>query len=134
MNVTVINQTPTGVGARTIGYWKNHDRPLVQMLAQGPINLGDTTVTTVAQAVSVLSNSSAQDARNALLAQLLATILNLRNGADPSATGTSVIPTRDAAIAFLQTHPSPVTGKHPNRAQAIALEDTLGVYNNSAES
>jgi len=100
------------------------------MLNQGQINLGDRTVATVAEAVAVLSNSSATDARNALRAQLLATMLNLRNGSNPMATGADIRATVNAAVAFLAAHPQPVTGKHPDRPQALSLKDKLDVYNN----
>jgi hypothetical protein len=63
----------TDADALTIGYWKNHEAHLSEMLAQGPINLGDAVVATVEQAEAALNNSSASDAENALRAQLLAT-------------------------------------------------------------
>ena len=120
--------------ARTTGYWKNHQSQIAAMLTQGPIDLGDRVVTTVSEAVSVLSNASAQDARNSLRAQLLATILNLRNGSDPMATGPDIRPTAVfPAKAFLASHPSPVTGRHPDRAAGLALKDALDAYNNSGE-
>jgi len=134
VNVTVRNTTPTTFQpARTIGYWKNHPDQLAAILSQGSINLGDTMVTTVSQAVATLSNADAKDARNSLRAQLLAAILNLKNGADPNATGTDIRPTVDASINFLATNNSPVDGKHPNRQQALALKDNLDAYNNSGE-
>jgi hypothetical protein len=132
----VVNDVRPDPGAdpRTIGYWKNHQSQIQAMLDQdGPINLGDTVVTTVGQAVSVLGNSSANDARNALRAQLLATILNLRAGSDPLSNGPSIIPTVWASQAFLASHPAPVNGKHPDRAAALALKDVLDAYNNSGE-
>jgi len=36
----------------------------------------------------------------------------------------------NAAVAFLAAHPQPVTGKHPDRPQALSLKDKLDVYNN----
>jgi hypothetical protein len=133
--VTVNDVRPAKAqGARTIGYWKNHETHLLQMLTQdGPINLGDTTVSTVAQAVSVLSNASASDARNALRAQLLATVLNLRNGSNVLAIGPDIRSTVQQAVIFLAGHPAPVKSNHPDRAAAIALKDTLDTYNNSGE-
>ncbi len=123
----------SGVAARTIGYWKNHQDHLAQMLAYGPIDLGDTVVTTAAQAVTVLSNASAQDARDSLRAQLLAAILNLRNDANPFAAGADIRPTVGAATAYLDTHSSPVTGRHPDRASVLAMKDLLDAFNNSGE-
>lgn len=122
-------------GARTIGYWRNHESHVAAMLLQnGPIDLGGgTTVGTVSQAVSILSIASAQDARNSLRAQLLATILNLRNGANPSATGSDIRPTVNAAKGFLASHTTAVTGNHPDRAMGLALKDQLDAFNNSGE-
>lgn len=132
--VTVtVNDVVAGADARTIGYWKNHQAHVDEMLTQGPIELGDTTVSTVALAVSVLGNASGKDARNSLRAQSLATILNLRNGSDPSANGPDIRPTVTAAVAFLASHPTPVDGKHPDRAAALGLKDLLDGYNNSGE-
>jgi hypothetical protein len=133
--ITVNDVLPAQVqAARTIGYWKNHQTHVQQMLTQdGPINLGDTVITTVAQAVGVLSNASARDARDALRAQLLGTILNLRNGSNPFATPPDIRPTVTSAKAFLASHPSAVNGGHPDRATAIALKDRLDAYNNSGE-
>jgi hypothetical protein len=122
-----------GEAARTIGYWKNHQDHLAQMLAYGPIDLGDTVVTAAAEAVSVLSNASAQDARNSLRAQLLATILNLRNDANPFATGPDIRPTVGGATAYLDTHSLPVTRGHPDRAAVLAMKDLLDAFNNSGE-
>ena len=78
--------------ALTIGYWKNHTEHLAEMLAAGPIDLGDTVVATTEEAQAVLRNSSAADRRNALRAHLLATVLNLRNDSDPPITGEDTRP------------------------------------------
>jgi hypothetical protein len=134
VSVTVRDITPAEFeDARTIGYWKNHEEHLGQLLGEGPIELGDTTVTTVEEAIGVLSSSSAKDARDALRAQLLATMLNLRNGSDPLATGEDIRPVLDSAVSFLATHPEPVRGKHPDREAALSLKDLLDAYNNSGE-
>jgi len=121
------------VDARTIGYWKTHPHRdhLTEMLATGPSDLGDTVVNTANETVNVLKNSSATDARNALRVQLLATILNLRNGSDPNATGEDIGPTVEAAIEFLATHSGPVTGGHPDRDEEVELKDLLDEYNNT---
>ncbi|MBI4319194.1 MAG: tandem-95 repeat protein [Chloroflexi bacterium] len=134
VNIMVRNTTPTEFqAARTIGYWKNHEDHLGQTLARGSIDLGDRTVRTVRDAVAVLSNASARDARDSLRAQLLATILNLRNESDPLATGADIRPTVDSAVSFLRTHPNPVLGGNPDRQQAVSLKDRLDAYNNSGE-
>ena len=134
VNVTVRNGAPTQFQqARAGGFWKNHGADVERLLRDGPINLGDTNVATVAQAVSVLSNASAQDARDSLRAHLLATVLNLRNGSNPLATGTDIRPVVTSSVSFLATHPQPVTARHPDRAAGLALKDKLDDYNNSGE-
>lgn len=119
--------------ARSHGYWKNHRVELGNMLSLGPIDLGDVTVATAAQAVAVLSNASASDARNSLRAQLLGTILNLRNNSNPFAVDTDIRPTVEDAREFLATHLSPVTGRNPSRSFCLSLKDKLDIYNNSGE-
>ena len=117
---------------RTIGYWKNHDAHLAQMIAMGQINLGGgVVITTVAQALAVLEAADATDARVMLRAQLLATILNLRNGANPIVAGFDVRLVVSAAIEFLNTHPNPVEGGHPDREEGLRLKDSLDVFNNA---
>ena len=120
--------------ARGTGYWKNHEDHLAAVLTLGPIDLGDSVITAAADAKAVLSNPSARDARNALRAQLLATILNLRNNADPEVLGTSIAPTVSAAIVFLSSHTGQtVRGKHQDRSEALALKDELDAYNSSGD-
>lgn len=119
--------------ARSKGYWKNHAQHLAQALAKGSIDLGDTLVTTVSQAVSILADANTKDARYMLRAQLLATQLNLRNGSNPNAPGHDIRPVATKAKAFLAAHPNPVGATSADRAACIALKDALDVYNNSGE-
>lgn len=119
--------------ARTIGYWQNHEEHLREVLASGSIDLGDTTVTTVDGAIDILSNGNAKDARQALRAQILATILNLINGSDPFVTGEDIQPVVASAVNFLETHPMQITGAHPARQEALSMKDILDAYNNSGE-
>ena len=116
---------------RTIGYWKNHDSHLSQVLSNGAINLGSQSVRTVAEALSVLRAASSTDARLMLKAQLLATLLNLQNGSDAMQTGVDIRVTTQAAVQFLTDHSSTVGSGHPDRAQALSLKDKLDAYNNS---
>ena len=122
-------------GARTIGYWKTepHRDHLEAMVAISPIDLGDTIVETADQGVEVLSNSKAKDARDALRAQLLGTILNLRNGADPDAAGDDIGSVVEDSIEFLATHEDPVLRKDTDREEALDLKDLLDEYNNSGD-
>ena len=116
---------------RTIGYWKNHIVHLGQVLQTGSIDLGDYTVTTAWQAVCVLRNASAHDARGALRAQLLATILNLRNGSAPEACGVDIEDVVAEATQLLREVRVPIYGKHPDRAVALELKNLLDCFNNS---
>ena len=89
---------------------------------------------TVEQAVAILRAHNSKDARDSPSTQLLAAILNLRNGTDPNATGQDIRPTVGAAKQFLSDHISdPVTKKHPDRALALELKDKLDAFNNSGE-
>ena len=115
----------------TIGYWKNHDAHLAAVLSEGEIRLGDRTVRTVREALGVLGSASATDARDMLRAQLLATLLNLKNGSDPMQAGSDIRPITEQAVQFLATHTSPVTGGSRDRGLALSLKDKLDVYNNS---
>ena len=76
---------------------------------------------------------ASKDAKNALRAQLLAAILNLKNGGDPEATEVDIRPIINAAVDFLANHPDPVTNKHPDRGEVLALKDALDAFNNSGE-
>ncbi|MBI4311414.1 MAG: tandem-95 repeat protein [Chloroflexi bacterium] len=133
MSVRVRNTAPVSYPApRNIVYWKNNRQQLQRMLDQGPINLGDRTVGAIAEAMSVLSDSSVTDLRNPLRAQLLAAMLNVRNGSNPMATGADIRTTVNDAVAFLAAHPQPVTSRHPDRETAMSLHDRLDAYNNSS--
>lgn len=99
---------------RTIGYWKNHDgsgpqadmiTPLIQK-AGGTIWLGtpggakSIAVTTAAEASDIISNAGGANGFNQLYAQMLASKLNVLNGACDNA----IEETMAAADAFLATH------------------------------
>jgi len=116
---------PSDVDPRTIGYWKNHQGHIQDLIDDQPIG-----GLTVAEIVDILRNANAKDARNALRAQRMATVLNLRNGTDPGGILVTVIDAR----AFLMAHSGdPVTRKHPDRDEALDMKDLLDAYNNSGE-
>ena len=83
-----------------------------EMLSSGPIQLGDAIVSTASEEADVLSSAKARDTRDrdALRAQILATILNLRNDSDPLAIGEHIGSTVEEAAECLSTHLDPVTG------------------------
>ncbi|HYD41657.1 MAG TPA: hypothetical protein VEB43_12590 [Anaeromyxobacter sp.] len=81
----VVCRPPTSGGGatRTIGYYKTHAGAVAQCLAGSPINLGFTTVSTVAQANAVLwanpgSFKGVDKARATLARQTLAATCNAR--------------------------------------------------------
>lgn len=82
--------------------------------------------------VDLLNNSSASDAKNALSAQRMEALLNLKNAADPFATGEDIPDViQDAKLLLL--HSSPLKGNHKDghRQEALDLKDPLDEFNNS---
>jgi hypothetical protein len=89
----------------TIGFWKNHSglgngnqQDLISQYL--PISLGSLNVTTVEQAVAILSNMGSNGI-DKLMAQMLATKLNIANGAPVTPKLTAALA---AADAFLMTY------------------------------
>src|SRR3972149_3053606 len=120
------------------GFWENHPDYLSTILEISPIYLDDTTVKDVNQAISILQNASAKDAKDSLRAHLLTTILNLRNGADPKIAGSDINDVVKYTISFLVSYPEPVKsghhdedddGNHDDRKEALELKDKLEDYN-----
>src|SRR3970282_1548262 len=129
------------------GYWKTHSEHLESILELGPIDLGDTTVITIEQAMSILNNASAKDAKDSLRSQLLTTILNLKNGANPKITGHDINEVVKDSISFLESHLESVKSRHhdednddnhddedndsnhDDRKEALALKEKLEDYN-----
>ena len=119
--------------ALTPGYWKNHQSQLVKYL---PLSLGGYAVTSFATATSIFdgmncSSSSDQDAIGCLAGHLLASKLNVANGASSCIAGTIT-----SADAFLAGIGYAGTGKvyalsASQRSTAIALKDALDAYNNN---
>ena len=124
-----IAHPPSGADPRTIGYWKNHQEHIQDLIALNPIGPPASPLT-VADIVDILHNANAKDARNALRAQRMATVLNLRNESDPGGIVATVIAARDFLIAHAD---DPVTRKHPDRDEALDMKDLLDAYNNSGE-
>jgi hypothetical protein len=125
------NPSPGGACPHTIGYWKNQQTHLFDILEIGPINLGDRVINTVAQARDVLSQTSTSDARVMLRAQLLAAMLNRANGSSPIAAGFDVDVQIAQGQSFLASHPSPVLTGHPDREQALFIRDKNDQFNNA---
>jgi len=102
--VTVVCFEPHG-DTFTIGFWKNHSglgngnqQDLISQYL--PISLGSINVTTVQQAVDILSNMGSNGI-NKLMAQMLATKLNIANGAPVTPKLTAAL---TAADDFLMTY------------------------------
>lgn len=128
---TVTVNVPSSGCTLTIGYWKNHSSQITPLL---PISLGTpggaktVTVTTSAQAVTILGIPVASNGIDKLYAQELAAKLSIANGADSSA----VASTLSAADAFLATHSDADWGSltKAQQAQVNAWATTLANYNN----
>ncbi len=116
--------TPTAgqcVQALSIGYWSTHPNAITPLL---PITIADVEIDYSWQAVRYLK-ASATDATNALVAQLLAAILNGKNGADDSCIEDVI----DEAISFLTLHPLGSNPRGADRTYALSLKDALQSYN-----
>lgn len=126
----------TGACTRTPGYWKNHagnGKKQDVVTALLPIWLGtaggatSVQVTTSLQAIGILNRENdASDGINKLRAHLLATKLNLANGADGSVVASTIA----AADAFLATHGDWNALTAAEQAQVLAWKDVLDDYNN----
>lgn len=113
-----------GVGAFTIGYWKNHPEAWpVTSLTIGGETLDQN------QLLSMLQNAKSKDATNMLAAQLIAAKLNVENGADASTDVLDAISEADAFLTPLLTK----LGSDPrgeDRDYALMLKDILDWFNN----
>lgn len=128
--------TYVGAGARTIGYYKNHN--IASLL---PVTLySGVTVNTYTQVLSYLNGATSKDANVMLKAQLLAAVLNVKQDAT---LGTVYVPqfgkTVNAVIAdaraFLAVNGSANLTKDSGlRTQALDLKTMLDKINNSTES
>jgi len=131
---------PPSAGAFTPGYWKNHEAHTTSLL---PITLGNFAVGSFTLARDVFGemncgSSKPQAAIGCLAGHLLASKLNVKNGAD-----TCIQPTIDKADAFLKgqtvdgvpgiTYTGP-TGTYTltaaQRALVLDLKDKLDKYDN----
>jgi len=103
-----------------VGYWKSHsDAWPVEEITVGGVAY------TKAVAMSILDTASGGDATYILARQLIATKLNLLRGADASALETTVMD----ADGWLSAHPLGTDPSDPDRADGIALAETLDQYN-----
>jgi len=105
----------------TQGYWKNHPEawPVEEIM------IGGVTYTK-AEAITILETPPKGDATYILAHQLIAAKLNILKGADPSAVETTITEADD----WLSANPLGSNPSDPNRAQGIALAETLDEYNN----
>jgi hypothetical protein len=114
----------------TPGYWKNHQAATTALLPQ---SLGGYTVSTFAQAVAVFDAMKCSDAVDCLAGHLLAAQLDVANG-----SATCIAPVITQANSFLTSvsyaGPASYTISAAQRAQALALEQTLDNYTNDSTS
>lgn len=113
-----------GEGVGTPGYWKNHpDAWPVQELEVGGVTL------TQAEAIAILDNPAKGDATNILARHLVAALLNVAAGSDPSC----VVDEIAAAQDFLVAHPvgSGLKTNDPAwQSSGGPLAEHLDAYNN----
>jgi hypothetical protein len=131
----------------TPGYWKNHQAQTTRNL---PEPLGSFyTVTTFQQAQAVFaamncsnSSTSTQNAVGCLAGQLLAAELNVHNGVAPPACASNAISQANAFLSSVTRSSPPGVGyigptgtvytlTAAQRAQAVALANTLNSFNNT---
>jgi hypothetical protein len=136
---TVIIHVKSSYGTLTIGYWKTHagftgNNP-DNVTKYLPIWLGKSTgtksvqVTNASQAVSILQmNGTASNGINKLYAQLLATKLNIANGADDSSINL-VISASDDFLAIHNANDWNTLTK-AQKTQVLVWMNALDSYNN----
>ena len=139
---TITNRRETRSQPFTPGYWKNHRAQAEPLL---PVKLGNYVVSNFSQVTSVFNSmncgsSKPNDAVGCLAGHLLATKLNVKNGAsncinawigkaDAFLTGQVVPGTTVTGIVY--TGPSgSYTLTSAQRALAIQIKDALDKYNN----
>lgn len=105
----------------TQGFWRNREDawPVEELV------LGGTTYTK-AQLLVILGTPPRGDATYILIHQLIATKLNIANGADPTAIADTVV----AADAWLAAHPLGSKPTGADREAGLALAALLDDYNN----
>jgi hypothetical protein len=116
----------------TPGYWKNHTDVLDNFL---PIQLGDTEVTTVEQALIILQgNGDSSNGINKLSRNLLAMKLNFANfesEGTPVSDGAKIYAARADAV-LLEYDPEEWDSLSPELQQSIVnLAASLDYWNNS---
>ena len=104
---------------RSPGYWKNH----TELWPVQSLEIGDQIYD--AAGLLELLQYGGPDASHTLARQLVATKLNLANGTDPY-----IVPTVEAADAFLTVFPPGSNPRGQDRAEGLAIKDDLDAYNN----
>jgi hypothetical protein len=123
-----------GNGVRlTPGYWKNHQAATTALL---PVNLGNYTVSTFAQAKAVFVAMKCSNAADCLAGHLLAAELDVANGASNCIS--AVIDTANKLLAsFGYSGPGSVSNSKLTSAQiaqAKSLASQLDSYTNDSTS
>ena len=137
-NLVVCRRAFTGC-TRTIGYWKNHDGggPQPDMVSQYlPIALGDDVVDNTTESDAILGQRQASPSNGLvkLRAQLLAAMLNVEAGADPSSIAATIaaanafLDARDVTAANLTTVWAGLS--NATRTQVTSWASQLDGYNN----
>ena len=113
--------TPRPNCTLTQGYWGNHASAWpVSSLTIGGVTYSKT------QLLNILKASTRGDATYILMQQLIAAMLNVANGADPSAAQATI----NAASAWMAQNPVGSKPKDPTRQVGIDYSVILDNYNN----
>ena len=123
LSVTVNSSTTNSTNCTyTIGYWKNHTElwPVTD-LTLGTVNY------TAAELLSILNQSVEGNGLVSLAHQLIGALLNIANGADPTAAQAAIDDANDL-IGGLVVPPVGAGFIHPSETDA--LTQTLDDYNN----
>jgi hypothetical protein len=131
LSAGIIRVLGCGQGKRlTPGYWKNHQSATTALL---PLELGNYTVSTFAQAKAVFVAMRCSNAADCLAGHLLAAELDVASGASNCIA--SVIDQANKLLADLgYSGPGSVNPTGAKRAQALQLEAELDAYTNDSTS
>jgi hypothetical protein len=131
LSAGIIRVLGCGSGERlTPGFWKNHEAATTALL---PVNLGDYTVSTFAEAKAVFVAMKCSNAADCLAGHLLAAELDVAGGASNCIAG--VIAKANTLLANAgYSGPGSVnlTGAQANRAKNLAAQ--LDAYTNDSTS
>jgi hypothetical protein len=129
MTLTVVGTPPTHACPRTQGFWKNH--PEAWPATATTLTLG-SQLYTQAELITIFQTPPKGDASLILAHQLIATKLNILNGADPDPIAATVVQGDALLSAFAGKLPYGVHASTPTGQAMVGVASTLDQYNNGA--